>query len=320
MKLLSLAVVAWLAVSLPAAVADAPRGFAMERVALYQPEEVLDARVGVADLAAYIKQLQAVCAGFFATAGTPETLHVVVAVRPGKRARIWFASSTRLDLDPARDPLRKQLAAVPPCEVRGGPVAFALSGKIAGGGASNPPGDQGFALPVPQAWKDASKGKEGVVVPDGLLDLVWPDAAASTAGIVPANRPADSPAARPVVYHRVTAKDDPRDRAERDAYGSKFTVIELADGRAYTPPQPIDGRLPKLARAASGEVLSGDVLVAYIVTPDGRAIEPVVLHSTDARLDATALKATESWRFEAARLHGAPVATVSAQQFTFRRP
>jgi hypothetical protein len=97
----------------------------------------------------------------------PETLNIIVAVRPGKRSRIWFVSSRPTDT-PQRQALRRKLEAVPPCEVRGGPVAFALLGKVAGG--------DGRSLKkrlMPKEWEDAVKGEE-LLIPDGILDIVWP--------------------------------------------------------------------------------------------------------------------------------------------------
>jgi hypothetical protein len=152
------------------------KGFETDKLVLYQPNEILQARVGaVEEFSTYIKQLQTVCSEFFATNKTPETLHVVVAVRPGKGARVWFISSLYPSADAQREPLRKKLEAIPPCEVRDGPVAFAISAKLAGGDGKNPAGDKNLKLPIPKEWQEAVKDKESVIVPDGLLDIVWPD-------------------------------------------------------------------------------------------------------------------------------------------------
>jgi hypothetical protein len=178
MKAIFFAIFTLLAASSPVLALDTAEGFETDHVVLYQPDEVMQARLGaVADLANYVKQLQAVCTEFFATTKTPETLHIVVAVRPGKRARVWFVSSTRPAPDAQREPLRKKLEAIPPCDVHDGPVAFAISAKLAGGDGKNPKGDKDFKTPIPKEWQDAATatGKERVLVPDGLLDLIWPD-------------------------------------------------------------------------------------------------------------------------------------------------
>jgi len=154
-----------------------PEGFETDHIVFYLPDEVMGARVdAVADLASYMKQFQAVCTEYFATTKTPETLHIVVVVRPGKRARVWFVSSTRPAQDAQREPLRKKLEAVPPCDVHDGPISLAICAKLAGGDGKTTQPDKDSGTPIPKEWQDAvtATGKETVLVPD-LLDLIWPD-------------------------------------------------------------------------------------------------------------------------------------------------
>jgi len=145
------------------------RGFEKWDIFLYQPDNVLQKRLSgsVTGLADYAKRLMATCEASFASAPMPETPSIIVAVRPGKRSRVWFVSS-RLTDTPQRQALRRKLEAITPCEVRGGPVVFAVSYRVAGGEGKhlkNPP--------IPKEWEDAAKGKE-LLVPDGILDIVWP--------------------------------------------------------------------------------------------------------------------------------------------------
>jgi len=63
-------------------------------------------------------------------------------------------------------------------EVRGGPVAFAISAQIAGGDGKVPADSQDSKWPVPSAWRDAAKSLQ-VPLPvssDGYLNLVWREA------------------------------------------------------------------------------------------------------------------------------------------------
>ncbi|HEX4962133.1 MAG TPA: hypothetical protein VF173_14960 [Thermoanaerobaculia bacterium] len=155
--------------------ATPPKGFETDHLVLYQPDPVLRERVpGTSALADYIKRLQAVCTAYFATTATPETLHVIVALKPGKQSRVWFVSSTHAPDDKAREPLRAKLEAVTPLEVRSGPVAFAISGKIAGGDGKD--GDE-HQPPMPKEWQEAAKSAKDplLVIPDGILKLIWPD-------------------------------------------------------------------------------------------------------------------------------------------------
>jgi len=152
-------------------------GFTMDNIVLYQPNPVLVQRLpgGADSLAAYIKQLQAVLTDFFVGAKFPETLHTVVAIRPGNLSRVWLVSSTRSGKAEELAPLRQKLEAITPVEVTGGPVAFVLSGSIAGGDGKNPKPDKHFQPPVPQEWQEAGKNlKTPVLVPDDYLNVVWP--------------------------------------------------------------------------------------------------------------------------------------------------
>ena len=131
---------------------------------------------------------------------------------------------------------------------------------------------------------------------------------------------APAPSEKPTIYNHVTKEGSPYDQAVRDAYAAKYTVVDLADSPAYAQPKRIAGGLPKVVRTDFGEGLSGYVLVAYVITTDGRAIEPFVLKSTDERLNSTTFKAIENWRFQPAKLHAVPISTIAAQEFTFKKP
>lgn len=153
------------------------QGFAVDNIVLYQPNDVLTQRLPGPDaLAAYIKQLQAVLTDFYAETKTPATLYTVVAVRPGGRSRVWFMSSTESGDFTNLRALRQKLETIKPVAVTGGPVAFTISGSIAGGDDKKPAEDKDYQPPIPQEWENAVKNaKQPVLIPDGMLDAVWPD-------------------------------------------------------------------------------------------------------------------------------------------------
>jgi hypothetical protein len=152
------------------------KAFAVANLILYQPDEVLTARLpGAKEFAVYVKQLEAVAADFFGASKTPESIQIVVAVRPGKQAHVWFISTKRAGDAKDFDPLRAKLEAVTPIAVRGGPIAFAISAKIAGGDGDNAPDVKDFKPPIPKEWTDATRDAQSdIPVPDGFLDAVWP--------------------------------------------------------------------------------------------------------------------------------------------------
>jgi hypothetical protein len=162
----------FLGIVLSAASASSAGSFKFVSTVLYQPDEALQTRLGdVEELATYITRLTSASAEFFASEKTPERLDIVVGLKPEKKARVWFVSSRRTSQDKSLVALRKKLEAIPPCTVRGGPVAFALRCTIAGGGS--PAKSQG-EIPMPKEWRDATAG-ESVLLPDGVFERIWRD-------------------------------------------------------------------------------------------------------------------------------------------------
>ncbi len=163
-------------VSAPLGHAQAVKGFSNETLVLYQPNDVLQARVSSVDnLVAYVNEIERVCQTFFADAAIPESLDIVIAIRPDKTSKVWFISSIHPGIPKDREALRGQLEKLPPCEVTGGPIAFAMVSSIAGGdGKTIKPSVDGKP-PLPKEWSEAAKKKQAdVVLPDGILDDVWP--------------------------------------------------------------------------------------------------------------------------------------------------
>ena len=135
--------------------ADAGAGLQTDRIAVYQNQDVLLRRLPGPDVfGAYVKRLGLVAHRFFVGDTAPERLDVVVALRPGAAPRAWLVSSTRAGDSRELEPLRALLLAVPPVEVREGPVAFALSARIAGGGG--PPLSRDSPPPIPREWREAA--------------------------------------------------------------------------------------------------------------------------------------------------------------------
>ena len=105
------------------------------------------------------------------------------------------------------------------------------------------------------------------------------------------------------------------DAAAKQAYGCRYLFADVFGGLEKA--QPIAGGLPKSPSGPDGLSVSGKVSIAYIITVDGLAADPVVIESTDPRLTEVALKAMQSWRFKPASFNGRTVATLAAQEFPF---
>lgn len=148
--------------------------FKMTSVALYQPEEMIPVRFGgeVQPLADYIKSLRATAEATFSVAkrGPGATGAIVVALRPGPRSKVWLALGDNLLDDTLRQTLIRNLEAIPPVEVHGGPFAFNLNFEAWGGGKPVTTSDDPLAI-APE-WREAKVS--GGELPDAVLDVIWP--------------------------------------------------------------------------------------------------------------------------------------------------
>jgi len=151
-------------------------GFAVSNISLYQQDAVLRQRVAsVEKFSAFIKRIEAVCQTHFAGSSAPETLDVVIAMKPGGEFKVWFVSSTRANDDVQWEPLRKKIQELTAPDIKNGPVAFALSATIAGA-KKNETDPKSFKPPMPKEWAEAAqKAKAPLEIPDDILDVVWPD-------------------------------------------------------------------------------------------------------------------------------------------------
>jgi hypothetical protein len=129
-----------------------------------------------------------------------------------------------------------------------------------------------------------------------------------------ARESAESVVAR-TVFNRITHESMDIDAAAKAAYGCRYIFADVFGGLERA--KPIAGGLPQPPIGPDGKPKSGKVVVAYIITREGVAADPVVVESTDPQLTAVALSAMESWRFQPAAFNGRVVASLAAQEFPF---
>jgi hypothetical protein len=136
----------------------------------YQPDEVLRQRLpSVEEFTAYVKALDGELAAFAAERPFGgQALSLFVAVRPGRRSRVWLEFRPGgVPAHPERE-LVSRLETVPAPEVNG-PVAMAVYSLLWGG-----PGTKenlfGF---MPAEWAEAAG--PNAALPDDVLPKVWPD-------------------------------------------------------------------------------------------------------------------------------------------------
>jgi hypothetical protein len=122
---------------------------------------------------------------------------------------------------------------------------------------------------------------------------------------------------KPVAWNRADKPPSRLDAQLTAALASHFTVADVPDGAVYVSPQATAGSLPTRAKTESGEVLSGYVLVAYVITIEGRATAPSIIETTEPRLESFVVEALRDWRFTPGSIDGEAVAIASAQEFDF---
>ncbi len=137
-----------------------------EKVIMLQPDAMAGKRIAsVEEMGRYLKGVCEVFAKVYENIDTPETVNAVVAVKPGRKARLWLVSS--LQTPPDRADLMARFQALPAPEVKEGPVAFVIRFTVAGAALEEIP-------LLPPEWNSAFGGKT-VMLPDAITTYIWTD-------------------------------------------------------------------------------------------------------------------------------------------------
>jgi hypothetical protein len=156
--------------------AQAAQGFEMSNVVLYQPDDVLRSRLGgdVPSLVDYISRVNTAAAGEFSqhTDAPGTSGAIVVAVKPNGSSRVWLELGENKLPEGLAIRLKSQLERLSPMKVHAGPVAFAIIFQAWGGGTPITTPEQ--PAPFPVEWREAVVGPEPGVVPDTILEAIWP--------------------------------------------------------------------------------------------------------------------------------------------------
>jgi TonB family protein len=93
-------------------------------------------------------------------------------------------------------------------------------------------------------------------------------------------------------------------------------VYELEDGVAA--PKPVYAPNPEYTEKARRKKINGVVVVAMIVTAEGKVCDVKVIKSLDPGLDKQAVLAVRTWKFQPATKDGEPVAVHLKTEVDFR--
>ena len=148
---------------------------------------------------------------------------------------------------------------------------------------------------------------------------LWICACAVAVWMVHGAAGAQVPADKPVVYNHITYAGAAMDQLVHQTYDAEFSIIDFSDADgAYAPPHLKTGSLPRVPFDERGAPVEGQVVVFYIVTSEGRAIKPVVVRSTDERLNQRVIEAMTDWAFDPAQVRGKFASTTAAQEFDLK--
>ncbi len=138
----------------------------------YQNEEQLKTRVSADELAWFDRRVGHVVEDHFAEtpASDGEALTVFCAVRPGLHAKFWVVCQPDEMPSGSHKLLLRRLAALKPPKVSGA-VAWAQKFELWGG-----TGEPSHFARMPSEWAVALPTKSSPVIPDIILDHVWPTA------------------------------------------------------------------------------------------------------------------------------------------------
>lgn len=93
-------------------------------------------------------------------------------------------------------------------------------------------------------------------------------------------------------------------------------VYEIGNG--VIAPRPVSVPDPEYTDKARKKKINGTVVVAMIVTAEGKVRDVKVTKSLDKELDKQALVAVSRWRFEPATKAGEPVSVHLSAEVSFR--
>jgi hypothetical protein len=122
---------------------------------------------------------------------------------------------------------------------------------------------------------------------------------------------------RPVLYNLIVKEADPIDQIIRERYGAKYDVVEVRNQFSYRSPKLTKTRFPNPVYDVNNVEVSGSVRVCFVVTADGRLVDPFILGQANPLLEGPVLEVLKQFRATPARVNGAPAAVVDVLKFTF---
>ncbi len=132
---------------------------------------------------------------------------------------------------------------------------------------------------------------------------------------------AQSGTGKPLVYNHVLEPGAAMDRLVHQTYDARFHVVDFKDGdHVYIPPRLAAGAPPTAPADTGGKLIEGKVTAFFIIAATGRVADPVIISSSDPRLNPAVLDALAVRVYEPARIDGWNVATTAGEEIAFPPP
>jgi hypothetical protein len=143
--------------------------YKIESIMLLQPDWVMRERASdVKAFAAYINGIKEAAnkEALQEAKAKPSAGYIIAAVRPSGKSKIWLDFSPPLSKE-MYSKLEKAIEAVPPLNVQGGVVVFAINSTLWGASPIQ-------RSPNPEEWSKVERGLKEPMEIGALMDRVWP--------------------------------------------------------------------------------------------------------------------------------------------------
>jgi hypothetical protein len=125
-----------------------------------------------------------------------------------------------------------------------------------------------------------------------------------------------------LIYNQLIEKPVVSGRDAQKAYAGKFQVIDIRQGGEFSAAH-MKGHEPRFfwtewdPRPVRQETIPAKVVLVWVVSPEGRVIEPRVIQSPDKRLAEQVIAEVTRLRYAPARFRGVAVFSLWSHEFVF---
>lgn len=121
---------------------------------------------------------------------------------------------------------------------------------------------------------------------------------------------------RPTLYNYFNEAAPDAQRILQTTYGPRYGIVSAAKIPGLTRAKLVQETYPLYGQLPGG---NGTTALVFIVMPNGRVKDSVVVYSSAPRNDRMVREMVSKWIYEPAKLNGSPVPTIESYVFGLRR-